>query len=81
MNLDGAQLARAMFSIHETEMRQAARYPGIPLSDRIERRIILDPRGSRTLSRLGRFLIRTGQRLQQVEVPQSLPLRSHPVQR
>jgi len=32
MTMEGNQLARAMLSVHELEMSQAARYPGHTLS-------------------------------------------------
>ena len=81
MNLDGAQLARAMLSIHEAEMHQAARYPGCLLSDRIERRTILHQRGNRALARLGGLLVRAGRRLQQYGMPRPLPLKINATQR
>jgi hypothetical protein len=74
MNLDGSQLGRAMMSIHEAEMEQAARYPGSDLSDRIERRVVLDRRRNRMLCWLGSFLVRIGRRLQQYGLPQPVPL-------
>jgi hypothetical protein len=81
MSLDGNQLARAMLSIHEAEMEQSARYPGCLLSDRIERRIMLNRRGNRALSRLGGLLVRAGQRLQQCDMPRPLPLEPNATQR
>lgn len=81
MNLDGTQLARAMMSIHEADMQQAAKYPGCLLSDRIERRIMLHQRGPRLLSRLGGLLVRVGRRLQQYDVPRPLPLETNATQR
>jgi hypothetical protein len=81
MSIDGTQLGRAMLSIHEVDMQQAAKYPGCLLSDRIERRIMLDQRGFRVLSRLGSFLIRAGRHLQQYSVPRPLPLQNHATQR
>jgi hypothetical protein len=80
MNIDGAQLARAMLSIHEAEMEQATRYPDRFLSDRIERRIVLHQGGSRTLCRLGSLLVSIGRRLQQCGMPRPLPLGSNACQ-
>ena len=81
MNLDGAQLASAMLSVHEAEMQQAARYPGQLLSDRVERRVVLHQHRNRALCRLGSLLIRAGLRLQQYGMPQPPPLSSNAIQR
>jgi hypothetical protein len=81
MSLEGTQLARAMLSIHQMEMQQTDKHPGCLLSDRIERRIMLDRRGNRTLFRLGTLLVRAGRRLQQVNMPRPLTLQSNATQR
>jgi hypothetical protein len=77
MNIDGAQLARAMLSIHAAQIEQAARYPDRFLSDRIERRIVLRQGGSRTLCRLGSLLVSIGRCLQHYGMPRPLPLGSN----
>ena len=64
MSSCGSQLANARLSIHETQMEQASRYPGCDPSDRIERRVVLEPRRAGMLCRLGGLLVRVGQRLQ-----------------
>ena len=81
MSFDGTQLGRAMLSIHQADLEQAARYPGSLLSDRIERRITLHRRGNRALFRLGTLLVRAGRRLQQVNMPRPLTLQSNATQR
>jgi len=74
MGLEGTQLARAMLAIHELEMSREARHPGELLSERIERRVVYRQRGHRTLSRVGRLLVRAGLRLQEYKVPRQLSL-------
>jgi hypothetical protein len=81
MTIKGTQLARAMLSIHEAEMDQGARYPACLLSDRIERRVVIRQRGSRTLCRVGSLLLRAGRHLQEYGMPQPLPLASNATQR
>jgi hypothetical protein len=81
MTIEGTQLARAMLSIHEVEMGQAARYPGRLLSDRIERRVEFRQRQSPALCRVGSLLVRAGHRLQEYGLPQQAPLGSSSAQR
>jgi hypothetical protein len=81
MTIEGTQLARAMLSIHEADMSQAARYPGYALSDRIERRVMFRQGGSRALCRVGRLLVTVGQRLQEYGMPRQLPLNNPATQR
>jgi hypothetical protein len=75
--MEGSQLARAMLSIHELEMSQAAKYPGRLLSERIERRVVFRQRGSRTLCRVGSLLVRAGLCLQQYGVVTQPPSLGH----
>lgn len=81
MNVAGIQLARAMSSIHELNMRQAAQDPGCLLSDRTERRAVFRQRERRTFCRIGRFLVRTGLRLQEYGLARQLPQGSAAAQR
>jgi hypothetical protein len=80
MSTEGSQLARAMMSIHEAEMEQASRYPGSDLSDRIERRTVLQQRKGGALCRLGAVLVKIGRRLQQQDMPHPVPLKKKPAQ-
>jgi hypothetical protein len=73
MNSDGSQLANAMMSIHALEMQRATACPDWFHSAGIERRRKSYEGRSRTLFRLGRFLVKIGQRLQAYGRPQLLP--------
>ncbi len=83
MSMEGTQLARALLSIHELEMQQAARNPGCLLSDRIERRAVFRSQEHRTVCGVGRLLVRAGLRLQEYgsAVPQQPPRPSAATQR
>ena len=78
MSVEGSQLARTMMSIHAVDVEQAQRYPGLDLSDRIERRVVLHRRRNRVLRRLGSVLVRIGRRLQRDDRPHPRPLERIP---
>ena len=81
MNSEGAQLARAMLTIHAVEMEQGARCPDWRRSARLERGPLIHRRGNRVLCGLGCLMERAGRRLQEYAVPRPVPLGSNATQR
>lgn len=84
MPMEGAEVGIRMLLVHQVEMSQAARYPGSGVAERVERRVMIRPQGSRTWRRVGSLLLKAGLRLQERArsvAPQRVPLGTTAVQR